>query len=182
VNPRRLVWIGVSCGLGAIGVLLVGAVGSINAFPLQTIPLHQSSSSFEVSAMGDWIVASESRAMVDGIASVGKDVARQDLVLSNPLGKHVLLKEPARKITYAMPDRAGHIIGTFRASHSGQWTLEYADPTSEQGGMAIIAVGPDPAMSMVWWVMVPGVLAIVLLGVGAGCGWVAWRTRVQAYT
>ena len=170
-----------SCGLGAIGVLLVGAIGSINAFPLQTIPFRQPSLLFEVSALGDWIVASESRAMVDGIASVGKDVARQDLVLSDPMGNQVPLEEPARNITYVMPDRAGHVIGVFRASHSGHWTVEYADPTSEQGGMAIIAIGPDPAMPMLWWVIVPGVLAIVLLGVGAGCGWVAWRTSVHAY-
>ena len=181
MTPRRLVWIGVGCGLGAIGVLLVGALGSINAFSLQTIALHQAAS-FEVSALGDWIVASESRAMVDGFASAGKDVARQDLVLSDPMGKHVPLEEPTRSIVYAMPDRAGRVIGVFHASHSGQWTLQYVAPTSEQGGMAIIAVGPDPAMPMVWWVMVPGALAIVLLGVGAGCGWVAWRTRVRTYT
>jgi hypothetical protein len=172
------VWIAVGCGLTAIVVLLAGAIGSLSMFELQTISLNRTAV-FEVAEPGDWVLASESHATIDGQRLTGIDLAAADVSLTDPMGTRVSLQTPDRDTTYAMPDRAGRIIATFHAGHAGPWTI---DRTQSGDDTAIVAVGPDPALAMIWWVLVPGAVAIVLLGVAAGCVWVAWRTKHRAYT
>jgi hypothetical protein len=150
-------------------VLLAGTIGSIASFDLHTCEV-QDEARFEVADPGVWVVACETRSVLGGMERTGSLIAASDLNLVGPDGELRPLVPATQIIRYAEPSRAGTVIGTFDAT-AGTWAIRLAD-----GGQApLIAVGPDPTPSMAWWTLVSGGLAIVLLGAGAGFGWVAFR-------
>jgi hypothetical protein len=105
------------------------------------------------------------------VDKTGRLIPAASIQLIDPEGSSHAIVPAERMIRYSEPSRAGEIIGSFDAGQSGTWKIQLAPETP----LALCAVGPDPAAPMAWWVLSSGGLAIVLLGTGAGFGWVAWR-------
>lgn len=154
----------------AMVTVLIGTIGSLRAFRLTTVTATPSAS-FEVDASGMWVVASETRSLVNGQLLVGPAVTRDQVHLHNSMGMVVLLEEPIRGLHYRQSDRQGVVIGTFEATSWGPWVVEVDGETQT----ALIAIGPDPIRPVAIWTLSAGGLAIGFLGVACGLGWVAWR-------
>ncbi len=150
---------------------LVGAIASVSMFELTTIAVS-GSASFPIDRPGTWVLASETRGEVGGETRVGGETSLSDLTLIGPDGTPAPVRAPERAIRYETPERDGVVIGSFHAATGGTWTVRRSGGAGE---MALLAVGPDPAEAAVWWLLVPGGLAVMLLGVAGGCGWVAFR-------
>ncbi|MDP7028829.1 MAG: hypothetical protein QF733_01250 [Phycisphaerales bacterium] len=155
---------------------LIGAVASVSMFDLKTMAVEQEAS-FVVDRPGPWVLASETRSVLDGAAHLSEAVALADVTLVDPEGADVEVGVPPRGVRYETPDRSGVIIGSFEASTPGAWTLVRREPAVPA---VLMAVGPDPASAAVWWLLIPGGLAVVLLGAAGGCGWVAFRAARRA--
>ncbi len=175
MTRRKLAWLAVGCGFSAIVAVLVGTLGSISAFSLRTYEVA-GEVEFQVGQAGTWVLACETRATVDGVEKSGRLILPAGVHLIDPAGGSRELMPANRSIRYSDPSRAGEILGSFDASPAGTWKIRVAAETLP----ALCAVGPDPAPAMAWWVLISGGLAIVLLGSGAGFGWVAWRHPTRA--
>ena len=170
MNRRRLIWLAVLCSVLAMVTVLIGTLGSLRAFRLTTVSASPSAS-FEVDTSGMWVVASETRGLVNGKSQVGAEVVREHVHLRDSMGEVIPLEEPTRGLRYRQSDQAGVVIGTFEATSWGRWSVEVVG-----GAQAtLIAVGPDPVGPVAIWTLSAGGLAIGFLGVACGFGWVAWR-------
>lgn len=169
---RRPAWTAVALALGAGVIVLIGSIGAVGAFDLQTIEVD-GSASFIVEDPGPWLVAVESRAVLGGREVVGGSVDMKDVECLGPDGTDRQLEAVDHDIRYEQPGRAGEVLGRFMAGESGTWTIV----VHGVDGPVLLAIGPDRLEAMVMWTMVSGGLAVVFLGAALGFGWVAWRTR-----
>jgi hypothetical protein len=170
VSRQKLIWMAVLCSLLAMVTVLIGTLGSLRAFRMTTVSAAPSGS-FEVDAGGMWVVASETRGMVNGKSCLGPEVLRDQVILHDSMGNVIALEEPIRGLRYRQSDRAGVVIGTFQVTAWGSWVVEVHGVAVP----ALIAVGPDPVGPVATWTLSAGGLAIGFLGVACGFGWVAWR-------
>lgn len=170
MSRRTLIWLAASCAAAAVLVVLIGGVGSLGAFQLVTVRLTPEGR-FEVGALGDWVVASQTRAVVDGVPLVGAAVTAEQLHLLSPSGAAVPIRVPDYTMAYQRTDRAGEVIGHFDAAQPGSWRVRLAGG----GDGVLLAVGPNPLQAVSLWMLVSGAIAIVLLGAACGLGWIAWR-------
>jgi hypothetical protein len=170
VSRRRLVWLGAICGMAAVLSVLIGVVGSLGAFQLVNLRAAPEAG-FAVDTPGDWVVASQTRAVVDGVSLVGAAVTIDQMSMHNPDGVSVPLRAPARVLRYRQSDREGVVIGVFDARLRGSWRLSVAGG----GEGVLLAIGPDPVGAVSTWMLLSAAVAIVLLGVACSLGWIAWR-------
>ena len=173
LSRRRLIWWALGCAVAAVIILLVAGVGMISSFSLISVPVH-GTTQLDVDHPGEWVIASESRALIQGRDVLGPSLDLAQLRVQNPAGESIILRAPERTITYAEPDRAGEIIAVCTMPNRGSYTL-----TIDGVQQALIGFGPDPMPAMIWWTMLPGAMAIVLLGIAAGLGWVGCRRSGQ---
>ena len=167
---RKLLIAAIAAGMSAVVVLLVGALLVVQSFSL-TPMLVDGQAPVQVETTGMWLVATEQRSRIDGIDLVSADVEASHVMLVDPAGGEHALVAPDVHITYALPDREGTVIGRVLVDRSGQWQIM----VSHHDSPVLLAVGPDPIGAMTMWLMIAGGVAIVLLGVALGCGWVVLR-------
>ncbi|MCH2141700.1 MAG: hypothetical protein MK077_01715 [Phycisphaerales bacterium] len=166
----KLLVAAITAGLLAAVSVLVGAVMVVQAFDLMSIVV-KGSTTFTVETTGQWLVASETKAPIDGVEHSSSSVTRDQVLLHDPLGQEHALNVTQQQASYQMPGRQGEVIGSFSAEMPGQWQVEVPSETAP----VLLAFGADPIDRMTWWLLGSGAVAIGLLGIAAGCGWVAWR-------
>jgi len=166
----KLLVVAITAGFLAAVSVLVGALMVVRAFDLQSISV-QGSTPVQIDTTGQWLVASETMATIHGIDQASATVAMDQVVLHDPGGQAHQLVEPQQQASYRMPGRRGVVIGVLSVTEPGAWRVEV--PSARDP--VLLAIGPDPIDRMTWWLLGSGSLAICLLGIAAGCGWVAWR-------
>lgn len=173
---RRAAWCAVACALAAAVVVLIGGIGAVGQFTLETYPVTGRATFTVDDPHSMWLVASQSRARVHDRDLVGVDVVLDDVSLIDPTGTVVHLEALPQRIAYERPDRAGEIIGRFKATRAGTWTVQ----VDERHGQVLLALGEDRLKAMALWTMISGAVAIALLGGALGCGWVAFQSARRA--
>jgi len=169
VSRRRLIQLAVICAAAAILTALLGTIGSMWTFQMANLRAAPDAR-FEVQTPGQWVVASQTRAVVDGQSLMGEAITSDRVTVRNPDGVSIQLREPDQAVRYHQADRDGVVIGVFDAMRRGTYLV------SIDGGEGILlAVGPDPVGAVSRWVLISGSIAIVLLGVSGCLGWVAFR-------
>lgn len=160
----------------AAGALLM-SLRQINFRPI-TIP---GETDINVVTPGTWLVCIES---TDGSSPVTNDMHIE--FLDPATGASLPMRQRSFPLTYQLGGRRGVSVGDVTIPRAGRWTVTGtpAAGTAPVEPVTEYVIGPDPVGSVMWTMLISGIIIVVLssLALGTWClvFLLRWRNRGTA--